>query len=170
MRSGLLRVTRLVAITDSIRPPYSLPSAERFCSRNSTRRRSTAASNLNCSANRWADGTVSPDGYLHIERFHLEGTTPVWTFALADALLEKRVFMQSGASNTTYILYTLVRASAPVQLSIKALADNCPENCTTAAGESPMEVTPVERGLRITAYQGAVPLYVLSDSGRCSTC
>src|ERR1700681_69058 len=84
------------------------------------------------SANRWGDGTVSPQGYLHIERFHLEGTTPVWTFALADALLEKRICMQSGA-NTTYIVYKLVRASAPVQLSIKVLADNCPEHCTTAA-------------------------------------
>src|ERR1700680_4168125 len=27
--------------------------------------------------NRWADGTTAPEGYLNIERFHLEGTTPV---------------------------------------------------------------------------------------------
>ena len=31
--------------------------------------------------NRWADGAVAPHGYRHIERFHLEGTTPVWRFA-----------------------------------------------------------------------------------------
>src|SRR5580704_6836390 len=74
------------------------------------------------SANRWADGSVSPRGYLNIERFHLEGTTPVWTFALADALLEKRIFMQSG-ENTTYVLYRLVRGTSPVELSIKVLAD-----------------------------------------------
>src|ERR1700719_4122406 len=37
-------------------------------------------------ANRWADGSVSPDGFRFIERFHLAGTTPVWTFACADAL------------------------------------------------------------------------------------
>ncbi len=114
--------------------------------------------------NRWADGTVSPEGYLHIQRFHLEGTTPVWTFALADALLEKRIFMTQG-SNTTYVLYRLVRASATVQLSIKVLGDYCAEHCTTVAGETPMEVVPVEHGLRITAFQGAVPFYVLSDSG-----
>ena len=42
---------------------------------------------------------MAPEGYRHIERFHLEGATPVWTFALADALLEKRIFMQSGSEH-----------------------------------------------------------------------
>src|SRR6202166_3617542 len=113
--------------------------------------------------NRWADGTVSPEGYRNIERFHLEGTTPVWTFALADALLEKRIFMQSG-SNTTYVLYRLVRASSPVELSIKVLADHGEEHCVPVDRTRPMEVTPVERGLQIVAFEGATPLYVLSDS------
>lgn len=114
--------------------------------------------------NRWADGTVSPQGYRNIERFHLEGTTPVWTFALADALLEKRIIMRSGA-NTTYIFYRLVRATAPVALSIKALVDYGAEHCTTTAGNMPMDITPVERGLRVTAFEGAIPFYVLSSSG-----
>jgi len=113
--------------------------------------------------NRWADGTVAPNGYRNIERFHLEGTTPVWTFALDDALLEKRVFMQSGA-NTTYILYRLVRASAPVELSIKALANYCEEHCVTSSPNRPMDVTPVERGLKVVAREGRAPFYVLSDS------
>src|SRR6202051_4791522 len=119
------------------------------------------------SANRWADGTVSPQGYLHIERFHLEGTTPVWTFALADALLEKRIFMQSG-SNTTYVLYRLVRASAPLELSIKLLADYGDEHCVTVGRTRPMEVTPVERGLQVVAFEGAPPFYVLSGSAAAS--
>jgi predicted glycogen debranching enzyme len=113
--------------------------------------------------NRWADGTVAPEGYLNIERFHLEGTTPVWTFALADALLEKRIFMQSG-SNTTNVVYRLVRASSPVELSIKVLADYGDEHCVTVGRTQPMEVTPVERGLRVVAFDGATPFYVLSDS------
>jgi predicted glycogen debranching enzyme len=113
--------------------------------------------------NRWADGTMAPNGYRNIERFHLEGTTPVWTFALDDALLEKRVFMQSGA-NTTYILYRLVRASAPVELSIKALADYCGEHCVTSASNPPMDVTPVDRGLKVVASEGRTPFYLLSDS------
>ena len=113
--------------------------------------------------NRWADGTLSPKGYLHIERFHLEGTTPVWTFALADALLEKRIFMPSGA-NTTYILYRLTRASSPVKLSIKVLANYIGEHCVTLGKETPMDVTAVERGLRVVAFDGATPFYILSDT------
>src|SRR4029453_7937404 len=35
-------------------------------------------------ADRWADGTLGPHGYRLIERFRLDGTTPVWTFACAD--------------------------------------------------------------------------------------
>jgi predicted glycogen debranching enzyme len=117
--------------------------------------------------NRWADGTVAPAGYRYMERFHLEGTTPVWTFALADALLEKRIFMQSGA-NTTYALYRMVRASAPVELSIKVLADYGEEHCVTVGRTQPMEVTPVERGLQVVAFEGATPFYVLSDSAAAS--
>lgn len=113
--------------------------------------------------NRWADGTIAPHGYRNIERFRLEGTTPVWTFALDDALLEKRVFMQFGA-NTTYIFYRLVRGSAPVELSIKALTDYCEEHCVTSAPDQAMEITPVDRGLKVAASEGAQPYYLLSDS------
>jgi predicted glycogen debranching enzyme len=113
--------------------------------------------------NRWADGTVSPEGYRNIERFHLEGTTPVWTFALADALLEKRVFLQQGA-NTTYILYRLTRANSCVELSIKVLANDCEEHCVTRGRFQSMNVTPVERGLQVIAFEGATPFYILSDA------
>jgi predicted glycogen debranching enzyme len=71
--------------------------------------------------------------------------------------------MQSGA-NTTYVLYRLVRASSPVELSIKMLADYGDEHCVTVGRTRPMEVTPVERGLKVIAYDGATPFYVLSDS------
>src|SRR6202163_3445940 len=119
------------------------------------------------STNRWADGTTAPEGYLNIERFHLEGTTPVWTFAFADALLEKRIFMQSG-SNTTYVLYRLVGASSPVELSIKVLADYGEEHCVAVGRTRPMEVTPAEHGLQVVAFEGATPFYVLSDSAAAS--
>jgi predicted glycogen debranching enzyme len=113
--------------------------------------------------NRWADGTVSPEGYRNIERFHLEGTTPVWTFALADALLEKRIFMPSGA-NTTYVLYRLVRASSSIELTIKVLVDYGAEHCVTTGRTQPMEVRQVEHGLQVVAAEGATSFYILSDS------
>ena len=59
----------------------------------------------------WVAQLIRP-AIWHIERFRLEGTTPVWTFACADALLEKRIWMEHGA-NTTYVQYTVVRASRP---------------------------------------------------------
>src|SRR5713226_3633366 len=71
---------------------------------------------------RWAGGAVSQDGYRHIERFHLEGATPVWTFACGDALIEKRMWMEQGA-NTTYVTYQLARGCRPVQIAIKALVN-----------------------------------------------
>src|SRR5574337_1976570 len=72
--------------------------------------------------NRWADGTAGPHGYREIERFRLEGTTPLWSYACADALLEKRIWMEQGA-NTTYVQYRLRRANGPVRLEMKALVN-----------------------------------------------
>ena len=65
-------------------------------------------------ANRWADGTVAPQGFRALESFALEGTTPIWTYAVGDALLEKRVWMEQGA-NTTYVRYRLLRGRAPAR-------------------------------------------------------
>ncbi len=114
-------------------------------------------------ANRWADGRVEPTGFRHLERFRLEGTTPVWTFACADALLEKRVWMEPGA-NTTYVRYDLLRATAPLTLNVKAVANYRDHHATTRSDDWQMRVEAVEHGLCITAFDGAAPLYVLSNS------
>ncbi|MEH1891150.1 MAG: amylo-alpha-1,6-glucosidase [Nostoc sp.] len=113
--------------------------------------------------NRWADGTVSPHGYQHIERFSLENTIPVWRFAVADALLEKRVWMQQGA-NTTYVQYTLRRATQPLKLTLKAMVNYRDYHGDTQSNGWQMSVEQVEQGICVTAYSGAVPLYLLSDS------
>jgi predicted glycogen debranching enzyme len=65
-------------------------------------------SDFSLATHRWASGAVDPKGFLLLEHFHLEGSTPVWTYALTDALLEKRIWMRQG-ENTTYIQYTFVR-------------------------------------------------------------
>jgi predicted glycogen debranching enzyme len=70
------------------------------------------------SANEFEDGTVSPPGFVHIESFAVVDGIPTWRYALADALLELRVFMAPGA-NTSYQQWELVRASAPLQLELK---------------------------------------------------
>ncbi len=112
--------------------------------------------------NRWADGTVDPHGYRHIESFRLEGTTPVWTFAFGDALLEKRIWMQPGA-NTTYVQYRLLRGSRPLELALKALVNYRDYHSTTHAGDWRMNIEKVESGLRVIAFDGAKPFYLLSE-------
>lgn len=114
-------------------------------------------------ANRWLGDLTDPTGFLHLDRFHLEGTTPVWTFALADALLEKRIWMQPGA-NTTYVRYDLVRASAPVRLTLKALVNYRDYHGSTHADYWRMQIDPVAHGLRVEAYAGATPFYLLGDA------
>jgi predicted glycogen debranching enzyme len=111
--------------------------------------------------NRWLSGFVSPSGYLQIEDFFLEGTKPVWRYALADGLLEKRVWMKQG-ENTTYVQYMLVRASGPVDLDAKVLVGYRDFHGTTRADSFQMRNEPVERGLRLTAFDGATPFYLKS--------
>src|SRR5436189_6449131 len=43
---------------------------------------------------RWAGGVAEPSGYQLVERFRLDGPTPVWTYAVPEALIEKRVAME----------------------------------------------------------------------------
>lgn len=112
-------------------------------------------------AHRWGPDTVDPRGFVHLDRFHLEGTVPVWTYALGDALLEKRVWMEPG-ENTTYVRYTLRRARAPVTLRAKALVNHRSHHATTQGGGWTMDVLSVEDGLRIDAYDGATPIFLRS--------
>jgi predicted glycogen debranching enzyme len=112
-------------------------------------------------ANRWVGGAVTPQGFRLLKRFHLEDATPVWTFALADALLEKRIVMAQGA-NTTYILYRLVHAREPIALIVKALVDFAAEHQTTSAADLRLDVTPVDYGLRVTAVDHNASFYLLS--------
>lgn len=113
-------------------------------------------------ANAWASDYVEPEGFVHLERFHLEGTTPVWTYRLADAVLQKRVWMQHGA-NTTYVRYTLERASGPLQLSIKAMCSyRGYHNLTKGSDDWTMAIDHVPYGLRVDAHKNAIDFYLLS--------
>jgi hypothetical protein len=115
--------------------------------------------------NRWSSGAVEPKGYLNIERFRLEGPIPVWRFALADALLEKRTWMRQG-ENTTYVQYSLLRGNGPFRLAVKALVNYRDFHSSTHAGDWLMRVESVGHGIRITAFDGATPFCLLSATAR----
>jgi predicted glycogen debranching enzyme len=71
-------------------------------------------------ADEYADGTVAPRGFVHIESFRLASGVPTWRYALADALLEQQIFMEPDL-NTSFVAFTLLRASAPVRLALRPL-------------------------------------------------
>jgi predicted glycogen debranching enzyme len=115
---------------------------------------------------RWGSGAIDPQGFLFLESFRLEGTIPVWTYALADALLEKRIWMTQG-ENTTNIQYTLVRGNGPFEMDLKALVNYRDFHSSTHAGDWHMKIVPVEHGVMVLPFDGATPFYLKSAEAFC---
>ncbi len=122
-------------------------------------------------AERRASSGIEASGYRYLESFQLEGTVPLWTFALGDALLEKRMWMAREA-NTTYVRYTLTRASAVLLLQTGILVNYRDHHDTTRVGSVDFEVedtferagnTEYSRRLTVTPKNGT-PFYILSDT------
>ncbi len=113
--------------------------------------------------NRWMNGFVSPKGFVNLESFHLEGTKPVWRYALGDALLEKRVWMKQG-ENTSYLQYHVLRASGPIELEGKLLVNYREFHNLTQSPDWKARVEEVENGLRVVAFEGAAPFFLKGKS------
>ncbi len=112
-------------------------------------------------SNQWADGAVAPQGYLNIESFYLDGTTPVWNFAVGDGLLEKRIWMEQG-ENTTYIRYSHLRGTQKLNLSLKALVNHRNHHGGTNMDVNFPEdiIESTNSGLKITIDPNAASLYL----------
>ncbi len=125
-----------------------------------------AGADFALATHRWASGAIDPKGFLLLEDFHLEGSAPVWTYAMADALLEKRIWMRQG-ENTTYIQYTLLRGGGPLELEMKALVNYRDFHSLTHAGDWHMNISSTEQGIRVQAFDGATPFYLNSSPASC---
>jgi predicted glycogen debranching enzyme len=90
-------------------------------------------------ANEFGDGTLAPRGFELLASFELDGQTPVWTWQLADALLEQRIWMAPG-ENTTFVSFT-------------------------ARGGWQLATEPEAQGVRVTAFAGARPYRLSIDRG-----
>ncbi|GJM15579.1 MAG: glycogen debranching protein [Thermodesulfobacteriota bacterium] len=116
-------------------------------------------------SNNWSDNTVDPLGYINIESFQLEGNIPLWRYAIADAILEKRIWMKQN-ENTTYINYSLKHASSDLTLKIKALVNYRDYHSLTKASNWQMDIVPLKYGTKIIAFENATPFYIKSDRGK----
>ncbi len=129
-------------------------------------------------ANRWADGIVNPEGHRYLEQFSLDGSIPTWRYVFSDAALTKQVWMQQG-ENTTYVRYTLNRGSGSVFLNLKALVNYRNHHGGATLGNwsvesvQPLEAVPGDSSsqtrVRVTAFNGATPVYLYTQQGNILT-
>ena len=115
-------------------------------------------------SNEFADGTVDPRGFVDIESFAVEDGIPVWRYALADALLEQRIFMAPGA-NVSYLTLELTRASAAARIELKPLAAYRGMHAHEQGGRA-FAVEARAAGCTVRAFEGARPFHLELERGR----
>jgi predicted glycogen debranching enzyme len=113
------------------------------------------------SANEFSGGAISGQGFVHLESFVVEDGIPIWRYAVADALLEARIFMAPGA-NASYLRVELIRATAPMRLTLKPLV-TYRDYHSQGRGAQPFQLEPGIDRCRVQAFAGARP-YELSIS------
>jgi len=101
----------------------------------------------------FSDGTVTPHGYLQLESFHLDDGMPVWRYAVADALLEKRLLMAPG-KNTTYVNFHVLRAGTALDLEFMPLC-TWRDYHSHSQGGWDMDVRAIPDGFVVEAFPGA---------------
>ena len=113
--------------------------------------------------NEFGAGTVDPHGYRCIESFQLDHLIPVWTWALADARLQQRIWMDHG-HNTVRLSFTLARAAGTVTLTATPLvAWRDFHGHMRGGGE--VATDPIAGGVAVRAEAGAPPCRIVADRG-----
>ena len=107
------------------------------------------------SANEFAGGAISGRGFVHLESFAVDEGIPTWRYAVADALLEQRIFMAPGA-NTSYLRLELLRSSAPLRVTLKPLVAYRDYH-SLRLGAQPFQLQADAGQCRVHAFAGAQP-------------
>ena len=102
--------------------------------------------------NRWSGGTIAPAGHVHIESFHLDGTIPVWLFAIGLIRIEARIWLEPGA-NTVHVAWRLLPGSearsGPLFLRVRLMVNDRDHHGQAAAGEIDPQLEADRTGLRV---------------------
>lgn len=120
------------------------------------------------STSEFGDDTIAPVGYRNLESFHLEGALPVWRYAVADAIVERRIWMPYGR-NTTFVTYRLVRGSCPIDIETTPLVTYRSFHALASGQDWNIGVDVRDHGARVTAFEGAAPFWLLSDRAEFSS-
>ncbi len=115
-------------------------------------------------ANEFVGGAVSGRGFFHLESFAVLDGIPTWRFAIADALLEQRIFMAPGA-NTSYLRLELLRASAPLRVTLKPLV-TYRDYHSQGRGAQPFQLEAGAEHCQVKAFDGARAYRLLISQGQ----
>jgi len=115
------------------------------------------------SANEFAGSTVDPRGFIHLESFAVQEGVPVWRYAIADALVEQRIFMAPGA-NTSYLRVEVLRAGAPLRIELKPLV-SYRDYHTQGRGARPFRAATGPDRCTVEAFDGARPYRLAVSPG-----
>jgi len=113
------------------------------------------------STNEFHGRYTHPHGYRHLESFRLEGLIPTFSYALAEARLEKRIWMAHGY-NTTYVSYTLRQGTRPLQLTVLPLCTARNHHKHAWGEELKVQLNVLPQGLSVH-FSEAPPYYILSQ-------
>lgn len=117
--------------------------------------------------NRWKSGAVSPAGHIRIGSFHLDYSTPVWTYELGDQRIEARIWMEPGA-HTVYAAWRLSPQRLPpehaLSLRVTLLANDRDHHGAMAVGGFAPEIALEGERLSVTD-QGGVALSIRAPGG-----
>ena len=113
-------------------------------------------------ANEFADGTIAPEGFAHLQSFMVLDGIPTWIFAVADALVLQQIFMPARA-NTSYLRLELLRSSAPLRVNLRPFLAYRDYH-SQAHGASTLQIEPGALECRVSAG-GAIPYRLTVNRG-----
>jgi predicted glycogen debranching enzyme len=114
-------------------------------------------------SNEFADGTLNPRGFEYLVDFRLDGQLPVWTFGIADALVELRIYAAQG-ENTAYLRVRVIAATAPLTFELTPLCAYRDYHAHMHGGWQ-LGVDAEPRAVTVRAFDGAHPYRIAVDRG-----
>ncbi|ABX03913.1 MAG TPA: glycogen debranching protein [Herpetosiphon sp.] len=108
----------------------------------------------------YSDGRLSA-GHCNLETWQLDGAIPTARYALAEAVLSQRIWMEDGA-NTTYLLLTHERGNDPIKLELRPLLSERDHHDTTVETDWQPNFAALTNGVLMTTPAGT-QLRMLSD-------